>query len=59
MAYRWKADERDFAMRIRIGAPGRWTWLEPTTSWKVARTSLSRQQFAVPADLYYVNLTVQ
>ena len=59
MAYRWKADERDFAMPIRSGTPGNWTSLEPTTSWQVMRTSLSRQQFAVPTDLYYVNVTVQ
>ena len=59
MAYRWKADERDFAMPIRIGTPGSWTLLEPTTSWKILRTSLSKRQFTVPTDLYYVNVTAE
>jgi aminopeptidase N len=59
MAYRWKADERDFAMPIRIGTAGSWTLLEPTTSWKIVRTSLSKRQFTVPTDLYYVNVTAE
>ena len=59
MAYRWKADERDFAMPIRIGTAGSGTLLEPTTSWKILRTALSKRQFTVPTDLYYVNVTAE
>ena len=33
LAYRWKADERDFAMPVRIGARGAWQVIEPTTAW--------------------------
>jgi aminopeptidase N len=59
MAYRWKTDERAFAMPIRTGAPGHWTLLEPTTSWQVLPTSLSKQQFTVPTDLYYVTVVTE
>jgi hypothetical protein len=46
-------------MPIRTGAPGHWTLLEPTTSWQVLPTSLSKQQFTVPTDLYYVTVVTE
>ena len=55
----WKTDERDFAMPIRAGTPGNWTLLEPTTSWKVMPTLLSKRQFTIPTDLYYVTLVAE
>ena len=30
VAYRWKADERAFAMPIRVGRPGDWQVILPT-----------------------------
>ena len=59
VAYRWKADERGFAMPIRAGAPGEWKTLRPTTDWKVTKTSLKKDTFEVATDLYYVNVTKQ
>ncbi len=41
MAYRWKADERAFAMPVRIGAAGTWQIIEPTTEWQTMRTALA------------------
>ena len=57
LAYRWKADERAFAMPVRIGAPGAWQIIHPTTDWKVTETSLKKSDVEVATDLYYVNVT--
>lgn len=57
LAYRWKADERDFAMPIRIGEPGQWEVVHPTTAWKVMKTPLSKNDLQVATDLYYINVT--
>jgi aminopeptidase N len=59
VAYRWKADERDFAMPIRAGAAGNWQILEPTTAWKVMKTSVDKDSFEVATDLYFVNVSKQ
>jgi aminopeptidase N len=59
LAYRWKADERDFAMPVRGGAPGALQVLEPTTAWKTMRSPASQEQFEVATDLYYVNVVKQ
>jgi len=59
LAYRWKADERAFAMPIRAGARGNWHTLEPTTSWKTMSTPIPLDQYEVPTDLYYVNVQKQ
>ena len=59
VAYRWKADERDFAMPIRVGERGKWTVIQPTTGWAVMKTPLKKDAFEVATDLYYVNVTKQ
>ena len=57
LAYRWKADERAFAMPVRNGAPIAWQIIQPTTDWKVMKTSLKKGDVEVATDLYYVNVT--
>ena len=57
LAYRWKADERAFAMPVRIGAHGTWQVIEPTTAWKTMPTSLKKEDLEVATDLYYVNVS--
>ncbi len=59
VAYRWKADERDFAMPIRVGERGKWTVIQPTTGWAVMKSPLKKDAFEVATDLYYVNVTKQ
>jgi aminopeptidase N len=59
VAYRWNADERDFAMPIRVGVRGKWQTITPTGDWKVLATELSKDQFDVATDLYYVNVVKQ
>ena len=57
VAYRWKADERDFAMPVRVGRPGRWQIIEPTTVWKTMPLEMPKEQFEVATDLYFVNVS--
>ena len=59
VAYRWKADERDFAMPIRVGTADSWQVIQPTTDWKVMKTSLNKDTFDVATDLFYVNVSKQ
>jgi aminopeptidase N len=57
LAYRWKADERAFAMPVSIGSPGNWIVIEPTTSWQVMPSQLRKGLVQVATDRYYVNVT--
>jgi aminopeptidase N len=59
VAYRWKADERDFAMPVRVGEPAAWQVIQPTTDWKLMKTDLKKGSFEVATDLYYINVTRQ
>ena len=56
VAYRWKADEKDFAMPIRVGEKDHWQVIRPTTEWQTMKTSLGEKNFEVATDLYYVNV---
>lgn len=56
LAYRWKADERAFAMPVRIGTGGNWTTIEPTTSWKRMNSPLRKDDLEVATDRFYVNV---
>ena len=46
-------------MPIRVGEPGKWTTIRPTTAWTVMKTPLKKDAFEVATDLYYVNVTKQ
>jgi dipeptidyl aminopeptidase/acylaminoacyl peptidase len=56
VSYRWKADEKGFAMPIRVGKAGAWQTIDPTTEWKKMSTPLKSDEFTVATDLYYVNV---
>jgi aminopeptidase N len=56
MAYRWRAEERAFTMPIRVGLPGQWQTIQPTTDWQVMANDLLPEQFQVATELYYVNV---
>ena len=56
VSYRWKADEAGFAMPIRVGAPDHWQIVQPTAEWKIMKTPLSKDNFQVATDLYYVDV---
>lgn len=61
VAYRWKVDEPDFAMPVRVGSStgpqGAWQIIHPTTEWQTMKTPLSKDQFEVASDLYYVDVS--
>jgi aminopeptidase N len=56
VSYRWQADERDFAMPVRVGLKQHWEIIHPTTEWQVMETPLTKEQFEVATDLYYINV---
>jgi aminopeptidase N len=56
VSYRWKADEKDFAMPVRVGLKDHWQIIEPTTEWKIMKTPLKKDDFTVATDLYYIHV---
>ncbi len=59
MWYRWKAEERGFAMPIRAGDPAKWQTIQPATmTWRSMPWAGTRDQFRVATDLFYVNVAV-
>jgi len=54
--YKWHADEDDFAMPVRVGTPAHWQVIHPTTQWQSMQTPLSKDDFQVATDLYYVDV---
>ena len=54
--YRWKADEKDFAMPVRVGLKEHWEVIHPTTEWQTLETPLPRERFEVATDLYYIDV---
>jgi aminopeptidase N len=59
VAYRWEAEERGFGMPIRVGRAGEWQVIVPTADWATLRSPLSKEEFSVATDLYYVNVVKQ
>jgi aminopeptidase N len=59
VSYRWKVDEPAFAMPIRVGQKENWQTITPTTEWKTMPTTLSKDDFDVATDLYFVNVSKQ
>ena len=57
VSYRWKADEKAFAMPVRVGTKDNWQVIHPTTSWQDMKTPLTKDQFGVATDLYYVGVS--
>jgi aminopeptidase N len=57
VSYRWKADEKDFAMPIKVGRKGAWQTIQPTTEWQTMKSSVKKDDFEVPTDLYFVNVS--
>jgi hypothetical protein len=46
-------------MPIRAGRRGAYETLHPTTDWKLLKTSLTKDEFEVPTDLYYIEVSKQ
>jgi aminopeptidase N len=54
VAYRWKANEKDFAMSIKVGDPQAWQLITPTSDWQTMAWAGKASDFEVATDLYYV-----
>jgi aminopeptidase N len=54
--YRWQTDEPGFAMPVRVGTEGHWNIIRPTTEWQSLKSGLSKENFAVATDLYYIEV---
>jgi hypothetical protein len=59
LAYRWRADEPAFAMPVKVGAPGSWKVIRPTTSWQIMKAPMAKDALEVATDLYYVDVVKQ
>jgi aminopeptidase N len=59
VSYRWKVDEQGFAMPISVGKKDIWQIIQATTEWQTMKTPLTKDDFAVATDLYYVNVDKQ
>jgi len=59
VSYRWAAQEKQFAMPVRVGLKDAWQIIHPTTSWRRMHTDLGRDAFEVATDLYYINVDKQ
>ena len=54
--YRWKVDEPNFAMPVRVGAKDGWQIINATMEWQTMKTPLKKDDFAVATDLYFINV---
>jgi len=59
LMYKWDADEVGFAMPVRVGVPGKWQTIKPTTKWQTMKTSLSKDELQVDVDHFYVDVNKQ
>jgi aminopeptidase N len=57
--YKWNADEDAFAMPVRVGTPDHWQIIHPTTKWQQMQSPLTKDEFQVATDLYYVDVNKQ
>ena len=55
--YRWKADEPAFAMPVRVGTKDRWQLIRPGGDWKTLKTALSKDDFTIDTDHYFVGVS--
>ena len=55
--YRWKADEKAFAMPVKVGSKDAWQLITPTTEWKTMALGTKPAAFEVATDLYYINVS--
>ncbi len=56
VSYRWKADEPNFAMPVRVGTKNEWQIIQPTAAWKEMKTTLGKDEFEAATDLYFINV---
>jgi aminopeptidase N len=55
--YKWQAQEPGFSMPVKVGDPAHWQTIHPTLEWQTLKTPLSKDDFQVATDLYFVNVS--
>ncbi|QHN04371.1 M1 family metallopeptidase [Granulicella sp. WH15] len=55
--YKWQAEEPGFAMPVKVGSEGHWQTIHPTREWQWMKTGLSKEQFSVATELFFVNVS--
>jgi hypothetical protein len=50
------ADAPGFAMPVQVGSKDNWQVIHPTAVWKTMQTPLTKNEFAVATDLYYIDV---
>lgn len=56
VSYRWRTDEPGFSMPVRVGTKSNWQLVNPTTEWQTMKSALTKSNFEVATDLYYVDV---
>jgi hypothetical protein len=56
VSYKWRADEPGFSMPVLVGEKDRWQRIYPTLNWQTMKTPLTKDQFRVATDLFYVDM---
>jgi aminopeptidase N len=56
VSYKWKADEPGFSMPVLVEDREHWQRITPTLNWQTMKTPLTKEQFQVATDLFYVNV---
>lgn len=56
VSYKWKADEPGFSMPVLVGDKNHWQRITPTLEWQTMKTPLTKDQFQVATDFFYVNV---
>ena len=59
VSYRWLAQEKQFAMPVRVGRKSAWQIITPTIAWQRMHTNIGKDDFEVATDLYYINVSKQ
>ncbi|MDR3774654.1 MAG: M1 family metallopeptidase [Terracidiphilus sp.] len=59
VTYKWDADVDGFAMPVKVGNAGHWQTIHPTTKWQGMETVLTKDEFQVATELYYVDVNKQ
>jgi aminopeptidase N len=57
--YRWKADEPNFAMPVRIRQNGQSKMIDVTLQWQTMKTTVSKDQFEVVTDEFFIEVSKQ
>jgi aminopeptidase N len=56
VSYKWRADEPGFTMPVLVGEKDHWQRVNATQQWQTMKTSLTKDQFEVDTDLFYVDV---